>query len=264
MTQQTPAILPPITDPGVHDQIDRLARRYVEASGLGIELLNSIGATAEGLITRVPDSMRQRLDRITLAALNRALDAASGSRRVLRERGDWFNRLAASVSGAAGGVAGLPGAVVEMPITITLLLRAILDIAAEHGLDPNDDRVRAMALQVLATAGPLTDDDGADLGMLAARMSITGSTLQTLIARIAPRLSAAMGQKLAAQATPVLGAFAGASINFVFTRYYQDMARVQFGLMRLADETGLPREALIERLQIAIDALHDRRAVKRA
>lgn len=102
MTQQTPAILPPITDPGVHDQIDRLARRYVEASGLGIELLNSIGATAEGLITRVPESMRQRLDRITLAALNRALDAASGSRRVLRERGDWFNRLAASVSGAGG------------------------------------------------------------------------------------------------------------------------------------------------------------------
>ena len=39
---------------------------------------------------------------------------------------------------------------------------------------------------------------------------------------------------------PVIGALAGASLNYAFTRYYQELARVHFGLLRLARETGLP------------------------
>ena len=44
----------------------------------------------------------QRLDGVTRAALTRAFGAASRSRRVVRDRGDLFNRLASTVSGAAG------------------------------------------------------------------------------------------------------------------------------------------------------------------
>jgi uncharacterized protein (DUF697 family) len=45
-----------------------------------------------------------------------------------------------------------------------------------------------------------------------------------------------LGQKLAAQTVPVLGAAAGAATNYAYTRYYQDMAHVHFGLRRLAIE----------------------------
>lgn len=258
------AILPPIDDPGVHVQIDKLARRYVAAGGLGMDVLASIGGSAQGLIARLPGFVRSRLDDITLAGLNRAFGAATRSRRLVRDRGDWFNRLASTVSGAAGGVAGLPGAVIELPLMITMLLRAILDIAAEHGLDPESDEVRAEALRVFAAAGPMAEDDGTDLGLLAAKLSITGQTVQGLIARIAPRLSAVLGQKLAAQATPLFGALAGASINYTFSRYYQEIARVHFGLLRLANETGLTREALTEALAHRIEQLQDERAVRRA
>jgi EcsC protein family len=229
-----------------------------------MDLLSSIGGGAEGLIARLPKFVRSRLDDITLAGLNRAFGAAARSRRLVRDRGDWFNRLASTVSGAAGGVAGLPGAVLELPLTITMLLRAILDIAAEHGLDPESEEVRAEALHVFAAAGPLAEDDGTDLGLLAAKLSITGQTVQGLIARIAPRLSGVLGQKLAAQATPLFGALAGASINYTFARYYQEIARVHFGLLRLANETGLTREALTEALGQRIDQLQDERAVRRA
>ena len=51
------------------------------------------------------------------------------------------------------------------------------------------------------------------------------------------------------------GAAAGASINYIFARYYQELARVQFGLLRLANETGIPREALAERLILRIQSL---------
>ena len=116
--------------------------------------------------------------------------------------------------------------------------------------------------RVFAAAGPMSEDDGTDLGLLAAKLSITGQTVQGIIARIAPRLSLVLGQKLAAQATPVFGAMAGASINFAFAGYYQEIARVHFGILRLARETGLPREALTEALRDRIEQLQAQRGTK--
>ncbi|WP_223252130.1 hypothetical protein [Paracoccus mutanolyticus] len=103
MTDQSPvpartAILPPITDPTVHTEIDRLARRYLNAGGVAMELLNAVGGKAEGLIERLPKPVRSRMDRITLAALNRAFSAASRSRGLLSDRGDWFNRALSTAS----------------------------------------------------------------------------------------------------------------------------------------------------------------------
>lgn len=249
------AVLPPIADPTIHAEIDRLARRYMNASGIGMDLLNAVGGRAEGLIEKLPAPVRKRMDTITYGALNRAFDAASRSRGLLRDRGDWFNRALSTASGAAGGLAGFAGSAIEMPITVTLLLRAIMDIAAEHGFDPDSDQARNEALHVFASAGPLSQDEGADLGMLAARMTITGQTVQTLIAKVAPRLSVSLAQKLAAQAVPILGAVAGATINYSFTRYYQEIARVQFGLLRLSEETGLPREALVEAMVLRMEQI---------
>ncbi|QBX33846.1 protein EcsC [Paracoccus liaowanqingii] len=252
MTDHRHLILPPITDPALHAQIDRLARRHLEAAGTGMQLMTRIGNSAEGLIERLPAFVRNRLDGVTRAALTRAFGAASRSRRVVRDRGDLFNRLASTVSGAAGGVGGFAGALVELPFTVTLLLRAMLDIAVEHGLDPDSDEVRQECLRIFAAAGPMAEDDATDLGLLAARMSVTGQTVQGLISKVAPRLSISLGQKMAAQAAPVLGAVVGASINYTFARYYQELARVHFGIMRLSQETGLPREALTEALRLSI------------
>lgn len=261
MTSKPQEILPPINDPSVHEQIDQLAQRYVDAGGLGMEIMGVVGNSAEGLIERLPDFLRNRMEQLTRVALNRAMTAASGSRRVLRDRGDWFNRMASTFSGAAGGAGGLAGAAIELPLTVTLLLRAMLDIAHEHGLDPESDEVRMECLRVFATAGPLEEDDGTDMGLLAARLSITGQTVQSLITAVAPKLSVSLGQKLAAQAAPIFGAFVGASINYTFTRYYQEIARVHFGIMRLARETGLPKEALIEAMRLSILRIENRRAV---
>lgn len=252
-------VLPPITDPSVHAQIDRLARRYLDAGGLGMELMASVGNSAENLIDKLPGFVRGRMDRITRAALNRAFTAAAGSRRLVRDRGDWFNRMASTVSGAAGGVGGFVGAMVELPFTVTLLVRAMLDIAAEHGLDPDSEEVRMECLRIFAAAGPMAEDDNTDLGLLAARLSVTGQTVQGLITRVAPRLSISLGQKLAAQAAPFFGAAVGASINYAFARYYQELARVHFGIMRLAKETDIPQEALVEALRLSVERLDHRR-----
>ena len=72
--------------------------------------------------------------------------------------------------------------------------------------------------------------------------------MQKLIAAVAPRLSVVLGQKLAAQSVPVLGAIAGGGTNYVYTRYYQQIARVHFGLRRLAVDADIPHDELVRKL----------------
>ena len=47
-------------------------------------------------------------------------------------RGDWFNRLGTTAAGALGGAAGIAGTVIELPVTVTILQRAILEIADDE------------------------------------------------------------------------------------------------------------------------------------
>ena len=148
--------------------------------------------------------------------------------------------------GAAGGMGGLPTALAELPVTVTVLLRAIQDEAAAHGFDPAEPGVRFASVEAFGTAGPLREDDGSDLGFIGARVTLTGAALRALIARVAPRLSIVLGQKLAAQSVPLLGAAAGAATNYAYTRYYQDMAHVHFGLRRLAIEADRDPREIVE------------------
>ena len=73
--------------------------------------------------------------------------------------------------------------------------------------------------------------------------------MQNLIAQVAPKLGIVLGQKLAAQAVPVLGAVAGAATNYVYSGYYREMARVHFSLRRLAVDADVPHNELVAQLQ---------------
>ena len=143
----------------------------------------------------------------------------------------------------------MPSALAELPVTVTVLLRSIQGVAADHGFDPSTPEIARECLSVFAAAGPMDEDDDAEMGFLAARVAVTGSTIYSLIARIAPKLSIAMGQKLATQTVPVLGAVAGAATNYAYTSYYQQMAQVHFGLLALSRRTGIPREVLVAELK---------------
>ena len=239
--------LVPVVD--VEAELDALALRYSKAGGIGIDLLNTLGTQADGLIQRLPEKMRDGLQDATIAALNHAMTAACKSRDVVPDQAGWLNSTVSAAMGAVGGFGGLPTALAELPVTTTLLLRVINGVAAEHGFDPAQDNVQIDCVQVFAAAGPLEHDDGADIAFLSARMALSGAAMQSIIARVAPRLATVLGQKLAAQAVPVLGAVAGAATNYAYTSYYTDMAHVHFGLRKLAINADQPREVLVARLR---------------
>ncbi|MEO0772851.1 MAG: EcsC family protein [Pseudomonadota bacterium] len=240
---------PTLPTDAIATRLDALAARYARASGPGIQLLNLLGGQADSLLEQLPQSVRDMLGARTEDALRLAMQAAHGSRGMVEGQAGWMTRALTTAMGAAGGVGGLPTALAELPVTTTVLLRAIQDVAVEHGFDPSEEGVQYDCIQVFAAAGPLDHDDGADLGFLGARVTVTGTAMQNLIAAVAPRLATVLGQKLAAQTVPILGAAAGAATNYTYTSYYQQMAHVHFGLRRLAIEADLDRDDLAERFR---------------
>ncbi len=241
--------VPTLAEAQVEAEIQRLAAQYHAASGIGLNLLNLLGGQAESLLDRLPASVRAGLGGATHQALTLAMQAASQSRRAFPDQPLWVNTAIGTTMGAVGGFAGLPGAMVELPATTAFLLRSIQGVAREHGFDPEADSVRFDCIRVFAASGPLDRDDGADLGFISLRLTLSGGAMQKLIATAVPKLSVALGQKLAAQAVPVLGAAAGAGVNYVYTGYYQRVAQVHFGLRKLAIDADLPHDMLVRRLE---------------
>lgn len=235
----------PLNEDAVAARLRSLAAGHARAANAGIELLNLLGGQAERLLERLPPEGRARLQGVTERALHGAMQAADRSRGVVPENPFWMARALTTAMGAAGGFGGLPGAIAELPFTTTLLLRTIQDVAAEHGFEPGERGVMFDCVQVFAAAGPLSHDDGADLAFIGTRVAVSGAALQALIARVAPRLAAVLGQKLAAQTVPVLGALAGATINYTYTGYYRQVAHVHFGLKRLAIEADRDHAELV-------------------
>ncbi|WP_037310651.1 EcsC family protein [Ruegeria halocynthiae] len=229
-------------------ELDRLAEYYRSAGGPGVKLLNSLGGSAESLLDQLPTSIRQGLTGATEQALWFAMRAAEGSRRAVPDQRPWVNTTLTTAMGAAGGLGGVSTALMELPATTAMLLRAIQGAAAREGFDPSEEGVKFDCIQVLSAAGPMSSDDGADLGFYSVRLTLTGPAMQRLIAAVAPRLSVVLGQKLAAQSIPVLGALAGGGTNYVYTRYYQQIARVHFGLRRLAIDADIPHDDLVRKL----------------
>lgn len=241
-----------VTPIDVDLELLRLAKRYARAGHTGIEVLNALGTQADSLLDRLPKAARDRLTDVTVEALHGALSVAHSSRQMVPDQAGWLNTALSTAMGAAGGFGGLPTALAEIPVTTTLLLRVIEGVAAEHGFDPAEDNVRFDCVQVFASAGPLDHDDDADIAFLSARMALSGTAMQALITRVAPRLGVVMGQKLAAQAVPVLGAVAGAATNYAYTRYYTEMAQVHFGLRRLAIDGDVEHADLLEQLRATL------------
>lgn len=229
--------LPAVPAPDLMDQIADLARAYRRAAGPVISLMQRLGGTMENQLDRLPAPMRSQLEKAIVAVLTQAHHLAARS-----EAGPDLGRggvmMAAMATGAAGGAGGLAISLVELPVTITVFLHAIRREARAAGFDPDEAGIRAACLQVFADATPLSEDDGMNTAFLSARLTLTGPALHKIIATVAPRLALVLGQKLAAQTVPILGAASGAAINAAYVSYYREIARIRFALMRLAEYHG--------------------------
>lgn len=218
-------------------EIADLARRYRRANGPVMAVMNRFGGTVEAQMARLPQGIRRQVERVVAQALTQGHAVAATGRRA-PDLGPAGPLAAAVLTGAAGGAGGLATSIAELPVTVTVILHAIRRAAEAEGFDPDTPEIRDECLRVFTAGSPLATDDGVNSSFLGARMALTGPAVQRVVATVAPRLAAALSQKLAAQAVPVLGAATGAALNAAFLSYYREMARIRFRLLRLAESHG--------------------------
>ena len=166
-------------------------------------------------------------------------------------------------SGALGGFFGLPGLVVELPISTTLMLRSIADIARSEGEDLSSMETRLACITVFALGGRSRGDNTADAAYYTVRAALTRTLSEAaefiaqrgiaeegtpivirVMANLGSRFGVIVTEKMAAEMIPVLGALGGASINLLFMDHFQSAAKGHFIVRRLERKYG---EDLVKR-----------------
>ena len=98
----------------------------LEGVSLPVRLAALVGGSVEALKRRLPEAAQRGIEGAVRRALEGALQAAMRSdpqRNPTPLSGAWLHRGLLAASGAAGGAFGLPGTLVELPVSTTLLLR---------------------------------------------------------------------------------------------------------------------------------------------
>jgi hypothetical protein len=238
--------------------------------------LAALAGMPVGLVQRaLPAAASTTVAKATKHALERALDVALFSLRGHRFTGGRkLHSGLACTSGAIGGAFGLAALAVELPVSTTIMLRAIAAIAQAEGEDLADPRTGLACLEVFALGGPPANEKGAEMDYFAIRAMLARGLVEVadfaidkgairesapllvrFLTQIASRFGVVVSQKVAAQAVAVVGALGGAALNLAFIEHFQDVARGHFTVRRLERVYGAePVRAEYNRLKSAFAA----------
>lgn len=243
------------------EDLEALQRAHylLENPSLAARITGKIGLPVEKGFEMLPAAVSETIGRAVHLAMGRALDVAVMTLQH-RPRGqslDTLHTVAAAACGAIGGAFGLASLPVELPISTTIMLRSIATIARSEGESLDNVQSRLACLEVFALGGRSSADDASETGYFAIRGFLARAVseaaqfitergiaekgapvLVRLIGLIANRFSAAVAEKIAAQAVPIIGAAGGAIINTVFIDHFQDVARGHFTIRRLERTYG--------------------------
>jgi hypothetical protein len=245
-----------------HAALDR-AVTLLEQMSFATRLTALFGHQIELVGRMVPARFASMTARAANLALKAALRTAFRTMRTVTPGSSHtpspgLHRALAMASGAAGGAFGFASLPFELPVSTTIMLRSIADIARSEGEDLTSPETALACLQVFALGGrPGGEEAILEGGYFAVRgvfaRTLTEATryvlergaaeegapiIMRLLSLIATRFGAVVSQKAMAQAIPVLGAASGAAVNYAFMQHFQDVARGHFTVRRLERDYG--------------------------
>jgi len=230
------------------------AMLLLENPGIAARITNLIGMPVEKGFALLPKSWNQKIGEITKTALMKAADTAIFTMKNAPgvPSSDGWHKLGVALTGGIGGFLGLPALAIELPVSTTIMLRSIAEIARSEGESVNDYQTKMACLEVFALGGKNKSDDSSESGYFIVRAALAkyiseateyvatktlaeegAPALVRLILTIAQRFSIQVTEKVAAQAIPVIGAAGGAIINTLFIDHFQDIAKGHFTVRRL-------------------------------
>ena len=237
----------------------RQAVACLEGASFAQRLTDAVGRPVGMLSRAMPPSARRVIAHVSETALRGALKLALRTLdlNASTKPANRAHRLAAAASGAVGGALGLAALPFELPISTTILLRSIAEIAREEGEDLSAPEAAFACVEVFALGGQGGGESAFESGYFTVRAALAksvsdsarfvateGVTAQSapviarLISQIASRFGIVVSEKVAAQAAPILGAIGGAAVNAAFADHFQTLARGHFIVRRLERQHG--------------------------
>lgn len=241
----------------------------LESPTLTAKMANLIGSPLEFAVKKLPQTVSRRIHGAVEAALFKSAQAAlwSMDNTPGKAASTRWHKLAAATSGAVGGAFGFASLFIELPLSTTIMMRSVADVARSEGFDLSELSTRHACLEVFALGGNSGQDDASETGYYVTRgftaevmrhlsaelagraaggggvmIGLTpkeaGKWLAKIVEKVAARFGVVVTEKFAAQAVPIIGAVTGATLNTMFTDYYQDMARGHFIVRRLERRYG--------------------------
>ena len=249
---------PTITLPPSHQQALQRAIHNLENHDFAARLADYAGRPIARAMRLMPKVASDRINKVVQTAILKSLNIAIRSIEPQSKRPP-AHRAASVLAGISGGVSGFFGIAalpIELPVTTTLMLRAIADIARHHGEDLSTLEARLACVEVFALGAPETGRR-TDIGYYASRTLISRLTadatavflergaanlsapvVSSLVTEIATRFGVVVTERSAASALPVLGAVGGATVNVIFMNHFQRVAGGHFAIRRLERQYG--------------------------
>ncbi|MCC3247351.1 EcsC family protein [Methylocystis sp. WRRC1] len=208
-----------------------------------------MGVVGLALSPKLQEAAALAAQKALTAALSVALTSLEDARPGNSTR---FHLRLAALTGGVGGAVGLAALPIELPLSTTIMLRSIADIARHEGENLREPATALACLEVFALGAHAAEGNLLEGGYLAVRSILAKSVsdaarfvtvrgvaqesapaMVRLVAQIAGRFGVVVSQKAAAQAAPLIGALSGAAINVAFTDHFQTLARGHFTMRRL-------------------------------
>lgn len=252
--------------PAKQQELER-AVGLLEQPRLAIRLANVAGKPLDGALSAIPalnSTLQSALRKAILQCLTVAIESQE---QEAFEPSPWLPKTLTGLTGGVGGLFGAAALPIELPLTTTLMLRAIVDIARHHGEDLQSLEPRLACLQVFAL-GNRKADAGAIIGYYVARRTLNKLTSELvaglvertvldasapvvtrMVSEIASRFGLVWSERFVAGGVPVLGALGGATLNMIFMDHFERVAQGHFTIRRLEREHG--REFIGELYQAA-------------
>ena len=235
------------------------ARYILENPGFAEKINSLIGRPVEAGIQTLPDSIKQKINKIaktsTLKALKYAVKTMGNAPK--NHPRNFEHKIAAAISGAAGGFFGLSSIAVELPVSTMIILRSIADIARSEGEDLKNVDTKLECLEVFALGEKPQGKKQKGIGYYGIRAVLaneisraaehisakglssgTSPVILKFINIIAERFGIVISQKIAVSMIPLVGALSGGMINILFIEHFQKIAKAHFTIRRLEKTYG--------------------------
>jgi hypothetical protein len=248
-----PPIICPLSIAEARDLM--LAKSLLESSPLGIRLANTLGSPLEKGFALLPKGWTNVVNKATHKALCRALSVAVATLGRSKHRAssrELFHKFLAGTSGGIGGAFGLAALPIELPVSTTIILRSIADIARSEGHDLSRVETKLACLEVFALGGKGSESAYwvtraamsqamSDAAAYLAQKGVvreSAPAIARLVNAIAARFGVIVSEEVAAKAIPIIGAAGGSIVNVMFLAHFQELARGHFIVKRLEAAHG--------------------------